>query len=237
MSYEVVLTRVLMSIVLGGVIGTERQMKHRPAGFRTYVLVCLGSSIVVMVSEFSFIKYYNEYGFMSDPLRLGAQVISGIGFLGAGTIIHYGSNVKGLTTAASLWVVACIGLAIGIGFYSLAITATVAVICIVYFYSALMSHMKFGVSNVRHDLLVTLKNKPKIIGNISLVLSEYDVEIVNMEFSKDTEIELLDSMITTKVDADMVNLKFILKLKNINDITNITSDILNIEGVESVQDL
>lgn len=114
--------RVFLSILVGGILGIERGSKNRPAGFRTYILVCLGASLVMMTNQFVF-KVYGA----SDPTRLGAQVISGIGFLGAGTIILNGRNqVKGVTTAACLWTAACCGLAIGVGFYFGAIIGAVS---------------------------------------------------------------------------------------------------------------
>ena len=112
-----IILRILLSIVLGGVIGIERGLKNRPAGFRTYMLVSLGSCIVMMINQYIFQIYHT-----GDPVRLGAQVISGIGFLGAGTIITTSHNqIKGLTTAAGLWASACVGLAIGIGLYEVAL--------------------------------------------------------------------------------------------------------------------
>ena len=105
-----VVLRILLAICFGALIGMEREHAHRPAGLRTHILVCVGACLVMLTSEFT----YNEYHQFSpnmDINRLGAQVISGIGFLGAGTIIRNGSSVKGLTTAASVWAVACIGLA------------------------------------------------------------------------------------------------------------------------------
>jgi len=107
--------RVLFSMLAGIVIGWERGRKGRPAGIKTHSLVCMASALVMMTGQFIF----NEFGGSNDVARLGAQVISGIGFLGAGTIILTGNNkVKGLTTAASIWCSACIGLAIGIGYVS-----------------------------------------------------------------------------------------------------------------------
>ncbi|MDF2541029.1 MAG: MgtC/SapB transporter [Herbinix sp.] len=112
-----VVIRLLLAVILGGIIGLERGRAGRPAGFRTHILVCLGSTLAIMTNQY----VYQEFG-VSDPTRLAAQVISGIGFLGAGTIIVTGRHqVKGLTTAAGLWATACMGLAIGIGFYSAAI--------------------------------------------------------------------------------------------------------------------
>ncbi len=108
--------------VLGGLIGFEREHSHRPAGFRTHILVSVGSALVMLTSTFIFAYYKGQTNM--DPARLGAQVISGIGFLGAGTILREGFSVKGLTTAASLWAVSCIGLAVGVGYFSGAFIAT-----------------------------------------------------------------------------------------------------------------
>ncbi|MDR2842563.1 MAG: MgtC/SapB family protein [Spirochaetaceae bacterium] len=111
--------RSFLAVLLGGILGFERSKNHRPAGFRTHMLVCFGAALVMMTNQFVWQTYH-----VSDPVRLGAQVISGIGFLGAGSIILNGRNqVRGITTAAGLWAAACCGLAIGIGFYSGAIAA------------------------------------------------------------------------------------------------------------------
>lgn len=116
---------ILLASVIGSIIGWERENKNRPAGLRTYSLVCMGSALVMITSYQIFADYHTLGNF--DPARLGAQVISGIGFLGAGTIIRDKYSVKGLTTAASLWVVACIGLTVGARMYvtSIMITAVV----------------------------------------------------------------------------------------------------------------
>ena len=112
--------RILMAIVFGGIIGIERGMKNRPAGLRTYMLVSLGACIVMMTNQYAYQAYQ-----IGDPVRMGAQVVSGIGFLGAGTIIVASRNqIKGLTTAAGLWAAACVGLAIGIGLYEVAVVGS-----------------------------------------------------------------------------------------------------------------
>ena len=122
---EVVL-KLVIALICGGLLGIERGRKKRPAGFRTYMLVCIGAALVMMTNQ-----YISELYQTGDPSRMGAQVISGIGFLGAGTIITTGHNrVKGLTTAAGLWAAACIGLAIGIGFYEGAIMGTVMILIV-----------------------------------------------------------------------------------------------------------
>ncbi|MGI6559248.1 MAG: MgtC/SapB family protein [Limnochordia bacterium] len=114
--------RLLLATVLGGLVGLERELHGRPAGFRTNTLVCLGSTLVMLVSAYAFA---NTPGWSYDPGRMAAQVVSGIGFLGAGSIMREGPSIKGLTTAASLWVVAGIGLAVGSGFLFAAVFATV----------------------------------------------------------------------------------------------------------------
>lgn len=112
-----ILVRVLLAMLFGGILGYEREKKRRPAGFRTYIVVCLGSSLAMMTGI-----YLNQTTGSGDAGRIAAQVISGIGFLGAGTILVTKQNqVKGLTTAAGLWAAACLGLALGAGFYSGAI--------------------------------------------------------------------------------------------------------------------
>ncbi len=115
--------RLVLAIILGGILGIERAKKHHAAGFRTYILVCLGSAVAMITNE-----YINLVSNTGDAARLGAQVISGIGFLGAGTILVTSRNqIKGLTTAAGLWACACLGLAIGVGFYTLALTTTILI--------------------------------------------------------------------------------------------------------------
>lgn len=111
--YEIAL-RLFLACVFGGIVGFEREKNDSPAGFRTHILVSLGSALIMILSMYGF----NDFATVNkDPARLAAQVVSGIGFLGAGTILRDRTSVKGLTTAASLWVVAAIGLAAGAGFY------------------------------------------------------------------------------------------------------------------------
>ena len=121
-----ILIRILLAILCAGVIGVERSRKRQAAGLRTYILVCLGAAIVMMLSDFLVL---NNEG--SDAGRLGAQVVSGIGFLGAGTILVTSKNrIKGLTTAAGLWAAACMGLTIGAGFYTLGIIGSILILIV-----------------------------------------------------------------------------------------------------------
>jgi putative Mg2+ transporter-C (MgtC) family protein len=126
-----VMFRLFLSVVLGGFIGLERQIHRRTAGLRTHMLVSLGSCLIMLTSMYVFDIYKNQTPL--DPARIAAGVITGIGFLGAGAIMKEGEGIRGLTTAASLWVVAGIGLAIGCGFYSASIFTTVLSLLILFF--------------------------------------------------------------------------------------------------------
>lgn len=115
--------RLMLAVLLSGIIGLERGANRHPAGFRTHILVCVGAVLAMMTNQ-----YITEAFGSTDPARLGAQVITGVGFLGAGTILITGRNkIKGLTTAAGLWASACLGLALGIGFYSGAVIAAIVI--------------------------------------------------------------------------------------------------------------
>jgi len=126
-----IILRLVLSVFLGGLIGFERQLHRRTAGLRTHILVCLGSCLIMLTSLYVFDIYKDKAPL--DPARIAAGVITGIGFLGAGTIIREREGVKGLTTAASLWVVAGIGLAIGIGLYKAGVVTAILAFIVLFF--------------------------------------------------------------------------------------------------------
>jgi len=171
--------RIFLAIVIGGVVGMERGRKNRPAGFRTYILVCVGAALVMMTNQFVYVTYN-----VSDPVRLGAQVISGIGFLGAGTIVLTGKNqIKGLTTAASLWAAACSGLAIGIGFYEGAILGGFAIIFTV---SGLNKFDKWIHSRSKYlDVYIEYNEGKNAFSDFLLYAKENQFEISNIQASKE----------------------------------------------------
>ncbi len=170
--------RLVFALILGGVIGYERENLHRPAGFRTHILVCVGSALVMLTSEFMFIHYSGKTN--ADPARLGAQVISGIGFLGAGTIMREGFSVKGLTTAASLWAVSCVGIAVGIGYYEGAVVATV----LIYLTLITLKRMQTRLLNRRMKscFYIYADYIPEKIGGIKNILTSYNIPMKHIEF-------------------------------------------------------
>lgn len=181
MSYLLnILLKLFLSALVGTLIGFERENKRRPAGLRTHILVCLGATLVQIIS----IDIFNQYRYTAavDPTRLGAQIISGIGFLGAGTIIHEGISVKGLTTAATLWVVASIGLAIGSGSYIPAILSTI----LVYATLTMVKWIEKRVSKKDKCLNteIQIENKPGQIEEISRIFDEMNVNIKRIEFAE-----------------------------------------------------
>jgi putative Mg2+ transporter-C (MgtC) family protein len=128
-SLEIV-ARVVLAAVLGGAIGLERELREREAGLRTHLLVSVGAALFTMVSAYAWTdwQFSNREGLVFDPTRIAAQIVSGIGFLGAGAIIRQGLSIRGLTTAATLWVVAAIGMAAGVGYYEAAVVTTALVL-------------------------------------------------------------------------------------------------------------
>jgi putative Mg2+ transporter-C (MgtC) family protein len=130
LSWAEILLRVVLAAGLGGAIGFERELREREAGLRTHMLVSVGAALFTLVSAYAWTdwRFSTEEGLVFDPTRIAAQVVTGIGFLGAGAIIRQGLSVRGLTTAATLWVVAAIGMATGAGYYAAAVMTTVLVL-------------------------------------------------------------------------------------------------------------
>ena len=168
------ISRLTLACILGGAIGLQREGLNRPAGFRTHVLVALGAALIMLLSMYGF----QEFGQLYDPGRLAAQVVSGIGFLGAGTIMREGVSIRGLTTAASLWVVAGIGLASGAGFYLSAVVTTV----LVYLTLSVFVHLERSWINPASYVrvgVVTL-DQPGQLGRIGASLGGKNISVRNI---------------------------------------------------------
>lgn len=176
LNYVDILSRLVLAVLLGGMVGWERESNSRPAGFRTNILVCLGSALIMIVS----LKFYGlfEAARSNDPGRIAAQVVSGIGFLGAGTIIREGFAVKGLTTAAGLWAIAGVGLAVGAGFYFSAISATVLIIMTLTILSFIEKKITQG--SREKNLRIKAYDQPGEIGKIGSVLGDHNVHILDL---------------------------------------------------------
>lgn len=205
--YLIMLLKLVLSVALGALIGFERESKNRPAGLRTNILVCLGATLVQIVSIDIFYQYKGIVNI--DPARLGAQVISGIGFLGAGTIMREGASIKGLTTAAGLWVVACIGLAIGNGSYIVAIAAA----ALAYMTLTMLRGVESRVTKKSpyYELEIQMENKPGQIGRMGQLLGGMGVNITNIEF-KEYGGELLTLYVSMKVPQNVEKREILKRL-------------------------
>lgn len=215
-----ILLRVVLALVIGGVIGIERGRKNQPAGFRTYMLVCLGATLVMMTNQYIYISFSSS----GDISRLGAQVISGIGFLGAGTILVTKKNqVRGLTTAAGLWTAACVGLAIGIGFYEGAIVVGIAIFLIMTFFHKVEG--RFRSHSAVMSIYLNLISLEAVTGFVNYC-REKEHKVSDMQISKDEEAE-----------GQMIVLIASLKLKKGIPHVRVIEEVSKLEGVRYIEEL
>ncbi len=215
-----IVVRMLFSLLIGGALGLERERKNRGAGFRTYTLVCIGAATVMMTNQ-----YVADYFQTGDPTRLGAQVISGIGFLGAGTILLTGkSQVRGITTAAGLWTAACCGLAIGIGFYEGALLAAIFIMLVLATLSRVDTY--FRSRSKRIDVYVEFTDRKRLREFILFCQAQNyevrDLEVMNgRSKEKDTPFAATLSVVA---DRRMLHTLFLSQLQEV-------------EGVEFIEEV
>lgn len=175
--------RLLLAVVLGGLVGMERELSNHAAGFRTHILVCLGSATIMLLSIYGFSAFVDEANVRMDPARLAAQVVSGIGFLGAGAIVRDGSMVKGLTTAASVWVVAAIGLCVGAGFLAGALVATFMALVSLFVLNKGEKHLFRNRRTQKVELLVV--GHPGVLARIMEVFGSCGIQIDQWRMAPD----------------------------------------------------
>lgn len=175
-SAPAIIIKIALALLLGGILGYERGMKNRPAGFRTYMLVCLGATIVMMTNQYIF-RFYNG----GDIVRMGAQVISGIGFLGAGTIMVTGrQQIKGITTAAGMWTAACCGLAIGIGFYEGAVLGGITIFFVMSGFNKL--EINFRKKSPIIDIYLEYTST-KNLSNFLAEVRNHELEVISIQMN------------------------------------------------------
>lgn len=229
MAFWEVAARLIVAAVCGGIIGLERGKKNRAAGFRTYILVCVGAALTMVLSTYMFnmekIWRLTSDNFPStDISRFGAQVINGIGFLGAGTIIVTGrQQVKGMTTAAGLWASACMGLSIGAGFYLGAIIGCVLIIITIVFFTKIESFILAHSRNI--NLYVEFEDTDDLSVIIERIRGKevriFDVEITKAKYSE------------TKFPNAIFSLRLPKKLSH----SALVTEIASVEAVRSIEEL
>lgn len=222
-----VIFRLFVAIILGGIVGYERQARNKAAGLRTHMLVSLGSCLIMIVSLNVSLYFFMNYGLSNaDPERIAAQVVSGIGFLGAGTIFanKKGFHIIGLTTAASLWVVAAIGLAAGAGYWISAGVTTFFVYLILTILSRLDRHIKdSAVITCHYGFAITATNLPETMGHIGDYLEKKNIKICEFK---------------TVLHEDKMQLDIYLSLDVPNYIKDymILADFLRVKGIVAAKE-
>lgn len=215
-----VLIRLALAVIFGGLIGLERERKHRPAGFRTHILICLGAAMTTLTSQYLFL-YLRQF---TDIARLGAQVIAGIGFIGAGSIIvTQRRRVKGLTTAAGLWASAAIGLCFGAGFYEGGIIAALLILAVELLFSKLEYRIMDNAREV--NLLVEYKDLASLNG-VLRYMKEVDLKILSLEILKSE---------SNPANKNCVNIDLLIHRKL--RIKDMIADIANVPGIIAVERL
>ena len=212
--------RLFLAALLGGIVGMERGSGDRPAGLRTHVLVCTGSALIMLVSIYAF----DPQTYTRDPGRIAAQVVSGIGFLGAGTILHEGLTVRGLTTAASLWMVAAIGLAVGSGMVLMGIISTVIMLITLVTFHGWEKRLPGNGSNARRYIRVIAKNNPNTMITILGYLGTHNVKVRTLNVKNNNIQGTIIIELYLKMSKDF----------NINEIIagiNTLEDVISLENV------
>lgn len=215
-----VMVRMLLAVLCGGLIGVERTYKRRPAGFRTHILICLGASMTTLTSQYLFLNLH----YYTDMARLGAQVVAGIGFIGAGTIVvTRQQRVKGLTTAAGLWASAIIGLALGGGFYEGALLATL----LVFFAESVLSRVEYRMMDHAPEINLYMEYAGKTaLESVLRLFRENHVSLQDMEFTR-----------TAGSDGHNPCAIFSLRFSKGVSVDELLTRVTRIDGVVSVQEL
>ena len=218
-TFLAVILRIFVAVLVGGMIGLEREMKSRAAGLRTYILVCVGACLIMLTNQYIYQVFKT-----GDPVRMGAQVISGIGFLGAGTIIVTKRNrIKGLTTAAGLWSTAGLGLALGIGFYEAAFTGAFAILPVITLMQKMDDKMKKNSDRV--EIFVEISREYSL-GDFLRSLKALDMDAGNFQRERDSETQ-------SEVRAYTVTLKLTKRRQHVE----VIEEIMKIPGVEYLEEL
>lgn len=216
--FDVMLLRILLATLLCGMIGFERELKKHSAGFRTHILVGVGACLMMLLSIYGFEAYIMQYdNIRFDPARIPSYVISGIGFLGAGTIMVHGMTIRGLTTAASIWTVAGIGLVVGAGLYPLAILATLVVLISLI---VLNSWEKVIGRNKSENMIQIIVNQDANLGDILKVFDDFSSIITRLEINNESKYQR-KIFVKLKEDQNESMNELLVKLNEIEHVTNI----------------
>lgn len=217
-SFPVVIVRLVVSLVLGGIIGMERERHNQPAGFRTHTLICLGATMIMLLSIYV-PQHAGPNVTGGDPGRIAAQVVSGIGFLGAGAILRLGVSVKGVTTAASIWVVASLGLVIGAGMYGTAAVSTAFILFIL----TVLEKIERRVFTERYLRSI----------NLELATTEFHLASI-IDLIAGYRIEVQSSDISQSLDDGTTKLKIVVKIPENLRVQELLHDLREIPEIKKI---
>ena len=221
MLYTEFLGRLVLAALLGGAVGLEREIHGRPAGIRTYLILSMGTALLMVLSEYLLVAYHGKYpelGLQGDPGRIAGQAITGVGFLGAGVIIRYKDTIRGLTTAACVWLVCSVGLAVGAGFYVVSVAATFLTLLALIGLKAWERHMR---KDWFEDLQVVSEDIPGQITRMKGLIIQHGFEVISFGLKRDAEKNELEAT-------------FQLIVRAVQPQREILQDLLEIEGVKAV---
>ncbi len=214
-----IILRVLVGAALGAVIGLERERDNQPAGLRTHMILVIGATLAMVLSV-NLGYLYAQPGTPADPARLAAQVISGIGFLGAGAILRYGFNVKGLTTATSLWTMAIVGLTVGAGYYLVGVVTTAIMLMVLGLLNVIEN--RFVRTSVTRFISVQADYHKGVVKEIRKKVNEYVDDLVSFNIQKHYKSKRLRVQIVARIPKDQ-------KLEDLID------GISEVEGVRNLK--
>ncbi|MBC5638521.1 MgtC/SapB family protein [Ornithinibacillus sp. BX22] len=218
-NFLLIIARVLIALVLSGLIGFERELKNHSAGFRTHILVGVGACLMMLLSLFGFEAYIEKYNNVQfDPARIPSYVISGIGFLGAGTIMVYGGTIRGLTTAASIWAVAGLGLVVGAGMYAVAVFTTLIILLSLVFLNNFEKLFTRGKTSLVLEI-ISYSGLP--INKVVSVLEDSELKVRQVEVIK-VENDLKSIFIKVERKANLNKIELFERLSSIDAVKSVS---------------
>ena len=221
MPYAEFLGRLVLAALLGAAVGLEREIHGRTAGIRTYLILSLGTALLMVLSEYLLVAYHGKYpelGLQGDPGRIAGQAITGIGFLGAGVIIRYKDTIRGLTTAACVWLVCSVGLAVGAGFYVVSVAVTFLTLLALIGLKAWERRLK---KDWFEDLQVVSEDIPGQINRMKGLIIHHGFQVISSGLKRDAEKNELEA-------------SFQLRVRAVQPQREILQDLLEIKGVKAV---
>jgi putative Mg2+ transporter-C (MgtC) family protein len=213
-----IILRVLLGAVLGAVIGFERERDNQPAGLRTHMILVIGATLAMVLSV-NLGYLFARPGTPADPARLAAQVISGIGFLGAGAILRYGFNVKGLTTATSLWTMAIVGMAVGAGYYLIGVFTTALMLIVLGLLNIIEN--RWVRTSISRFISIEADYTKGVVKTVRHIVQEFSDSLTSFNIQKEFKDKLLHIQVVARISRDQTLEELIEALSDINGVKSL----------------